>query len=76
MYPLLHYGAGRMKPRRTRGLHRLYSLSQFKAVGIKQVAAVRKTIAYARVSGRDQSTDLERQKKSFRDVLLFKKLAI
>ena len=30
---------------------------------MKQTTGIRKTIAYARVSGRDQSADLERQKK-------------
>ncbi len=54
---------GRLTSRRTEGQHRLYSLSQFKTAGIKRATTIRKTIAYARVSGRDQKADLERQEK-------------
>lgn len=53
----------RLIPERTKGGQRQYRLSQFKMPNKSRAVSVRKTIAYARVSSRDQKTDLMRQQK-------------
>jgi putative resolvase len=54
---------GKITSERTNGLHRRYDLSQLTQGFIHRVPNSRKTIAYARVSSRDQKKDLERQKE-------------
>jgi len=54
---------GKIKPEnRSGGEHRRYDLSQIKS-GSARLVDTCKTIAYARVSSRDQKKDLERQKE-------------
>lgn len=56
---------GRLSPyNRTRGGQRRYDIAQLGAnIPISQIKDIRKTIAYARVSSREQKNDLERQEK-------------
>ena len=54
---------GKVSPERTNGLHRRYDLAKLKPESIHLSSNLRKTIAYARVSSRDQKKDLERQKE-------------
>ena len=54
---------GKISSVRTNGLHRRYDVSKLKPELFHQSANDRKTIAYARVSSRDQKKDLERQKE-------------
>lgn len=56
---------GRLLPdERTAGGRRRYDLARLKPEKFRsQAEAVRKTVAYARVSGHDQKDDLERQKQ-------------
>ena len=53
----------RLVPERTEGGQRRYRLSQFKMPNKTRRVSDRKTIAYARVSSRDQKSDLTRQQK-------------
>ena len=53
----------RLVPERTEGGQRRYWLSQFKMPNKTRRVSDRKTIAYARVSSRDQKSDLTRQQK-------------
>lgn len=54
---------GKISPERTSGLHRRYDLAKIKPDSIHHSPNLRKTIAYARVSSRDQKKDLDRQKE-------------
>jgi len=54
---------GKISSERTNGLHRRYDLAKLKPESIHLSSDLRKTIAYARVSSRDQKKDLERQKE-------------
>lgn len=54
---------GKISSKRTSGLHRRYDLAKLKPESIHYSSSPRKTIAYARVSSRDQVRDLERQKE-------------
>src|SRR5438132_9449740 len=54
---------GKISPERTNGLHRRYDLAKLKPELIHLSSNPRKTLAYARVSSRDQRKDLERQKE-------------
>ena len=45
-------------------MHRRYDLARLKPESIHSAPDTRKTIAYARVSSRDQKKDLERQKEA------------
>ena len=57
--------SGRLVSIRTEGGHRRYDISKIKPETVRQFefSGNRKTIAYARVSSRDQKDDLERQKQ-------------
>jgi excisionase family DNA binding protein len=57
--------AGRLVAVKTEGGHRRYDISKIRPETVHRfsVAEGRKTIAYARVSGHDQKSDLERQKQ-------------
>ncbi|NKD46127.1 recombinase family protein [Haematospirillum jordaniae] len=50
-------------PERTAFGHRRYALSRLQPGHDGEATAQKRTIAYARVSSRDQKADLERQKK-------------
>ena len=55
--------SGKLAAEHTAGGHRRYDLSKLKPeLFYAEDADTRRTIAYARVSGKDQQTDLERQK--------------
>ena len=55
--------SGKLTAEHTAGGHRRYDLSKLKPeLFYAEDADTRRTIAYARVSGKDQQTDLERQK--------------
>lgn len=54
---------GKIFPERTNGLHRRYDLAKLKPKSFHLSSHLQKTIAYARVSSRDQKKDLERQKE-------------
>jgi len=54
---------GRIVPDRTAGNHRRYDLANLKPELFRSAPDGRHTIAYARVSSRDQKGDLERQKQ-------------
>lgn len=54
---------GKISSERTNGSHRRYDLAKLKPESIHLSSDLRKTIAYARVSSRDQKKDLERQKE-------------
>src|SRR5437899_2008515 len=54
---------GKISAERTGGSHRRYYLSKIKPEAFRLSSNCRKTIAYARVSSRDQKKDLERQKQ-------------
>jgi len=57
--------SGRLVSIRTEGGHRRYDISKIKPETVRrfEFSDSRKTIAYARVSSRDQKDDLERQKQ-------------
>ncbi|MDY0976805.1 IS607 family transposase [Massilia sp. CFBP9012] len=55
--------SGRLTPLRTEGGQRRYDLAALRPEARRGAQAVRKTVAYARVSSHDQKTDLERQKR-------------
>lgn len=55
---------GRLIPNRTPGGHRRYDLAKLRPETFRaEAGAIRRTLAYARVSSRDQKDDLERQKQ-------------
>jgi len=54
---------GKITAERTSGLHRRYDLAKIKPESIHHASDARKTMAYARVSSRDQQKDLARQKE-------------
>jgi putative resolvase len=54
---------GKITSERTTGKHRRYDLAKLKPEFFRLSPDRRKTIAYARVSSRDQKKDLERQKE-------------
>ena len=54
---------GKITSERTTGKHRRYDLAKLKPESFRLSPDCRKTIAYARVSSRDQRKDLERQKE-------------
>jgi len=54
---------GKITSERTTGKHRRYDLAKLKPESFRLSPDRRKTIAYARVSSRDQKKDLERQKE-------------
>ena len=54
---------GKITSERTNGLHRRYDLAKLKPESFHLSPDSRKTIAYARVSSRDQKKDLDRQKE-------------
>jgi putative resolvase len=54
---------GKISAERTAGLHRRYDLAKIKPQSVHLSPDCRKTIAYARVSSRDQKKDLERQQE-------------
>ncbi|WP_208277302.1 IS607 family transposase [Massilia oculi] len=55
--------SGRLTPVRTEGGQRRYDLAALRPETQGGAQAVRKTVAYARVSSHDQQADLERQKR-------------
>jgi len=54
---------GRLVPEHTSGGHRRYDLAKLKPELFRPAPDERRTIAYARVSSRDQKGDLDRQKQ-------------
>jgi predicted site-specific integrase-resolvase len=54
---------GKIKPERTVGGNRRYTLAMLKPHMAHQASVAKKTVAYARVSSHDQKADLERQKQ-------------
>ncbi len=54
---------GKIKPERTVGGNRRYTLAMLKPYMVHQSPVEKKTLAYARVSSHDQKADLERQKQ-------------
>lgn len=54
---------GKIRPERTRGGNRRYTLAMLKPHMAHQSPVEKKTVAYARVSSHDQKSDLERQKQ-------------
>ena len=54
---------GKIKPERTAGGNRRYTLAMLKPHMAHQSPVEKKTLAYARVSSHDQKADLERQKQ-------------
>ena len=54
---------GKIKPERTAGGNRRYTLAMLKPHMAHQAPTEKKTVAYARVSSHDQKADLERQKQ-------------
>jgi len=54
---------GKIRPERTRGGQRRYTLAMLKPHRAHRSPVEKKTVAYARVSSHDQKDDLERQKQ-------------